>query len=242
MDLSPEEVTPIDNAAEQEPAPESGESSSSPRVRRWVWQGKFGPAFWTVASLISLTVNLILIASLIILGRELFAIKGLVGGQLINGLYKNFVRMDEAHIVTTIQVQDTILVQDEMPVVFDLPLRQDTQVLLTQNTPVKNATIYLNGSAVPLDLVLKEGTELNIRLDMTIPVSQTIPVELSVPVNLTVPVDIPLNQTELHEPFLGLRNVVAPYNELLTPLPDSWQETPLCGRWTGWLCNWILNE
>jgi hypothetical protein len=107
---------------------------------------------------------------------------------------------------------------------------------------VKNATIYLNGAAVPLDLVLKEGTELNIRLDMTIPVSQTIPVELSVPVNLTVPVDIPLNQTELHEPFLGLRNVVAPYNELLTPLPDSWQETPLCGRWTGWLCNLILNE
>ncbi len=130
MDLFPQEVTSIENAAGEELAPESGKGSSSPRVRRWVWQGKFGPAFWTVASLISLTVNLILIASLIILGRELFAIKGLVGGQLINGLYKNFVRMDEAHIVTTIQVQDTILVQDEMPVVFDLPLSppgSDTQ-------------------------------------------------------------------------------------------------------------------
>lgn len=241
MDSSPDEL-PLEDAIDQPPNLETEGNSPSPRVKRWIWQGKIGPAFWTTASLISLAVNVVLIAGLILLGRELFAIKGLVGGQLISGLYKSFVQMDEAHIVTTIQVQDTILVKDEMPVVFDLPLRQDTRVVLTQNTPVKNATIYLNGAAVPLDLVLREGTELNIRLDMTIPVSQTVPVELSVPVNLTVPVDIPLNQTELHEPFLGLRNVVAPYNELLTPLPDTWKETALCGRWTGWICNWIFNE
>lgn len=209
---------------------------------RWLWQGKVGPAFWTVASLISLTVNVVLIVVLVMLGREIFTLKGLVDRQLIGGLYKNFIQMDEAHIVTTIRVQDTIQVSDQMPVVFDLPLQQDTQVVLTQNTPVKNATIYLNGAAVPLDLVLKEGTALNIRLDMTVPVSQTIPVELSVPVDLTVPVDIPLNQTELHEPFIGLRNVVAPYNQLLSPLPDSWQETPLCGRWTAWLCRWVFEE
>ena len=209
---------------------------------RWLWQGKLGPAFWTVASLISLSINIFLIAILVLLGREIFSLKALVDQQLINGLYKNFIRMDEAHIVTTIRVQDTIQVSDQMPVVFDLPLRQDTQVVLTQNTPVKNATIYLNGAAVPLDLVLKEGTQLNIRLDMTVPVSQTIPVELTVPVDLIVPVDIPLNQTELHEPFIGLRNVVAPYNQLLTPLPDSWQETALCGSWTGWLCGWIFEE
>ncbi|MGW8249027.1 MAG: hypothetical protein ACWGO1_00165, partial [Anaerolineales bacterium] len=79
-------------------------------------------------------------------------------------------------------------------------------------------------------------------LDMTVPVSQTIPVQLSVPVDLTVPVDIPLNQTELHEPFIGLRNVVAPYNSLLSLLPDSWHETPLCGRWTGWMCRWIFED
>jgi hypothetical protein len=209
---------------------------------RWLWQGKVGPAFWTVASLISLSVNIILIAILVLLGREIFTLKSLVDRQLIGGLYKNFIQMDEAHIVTSIRVQDTIQVSDQMPVVFDLPLQQDTQVVLTQNTPVKNATIFLNGAAVPLDIILKEGTPLNIRLDMTVPVSQTIPVELSVPVDLTVPVDIPLNQTELHEPFIGLRNVVAPYNQLLSPLPDSWQETPLCGRSTGWLCRWIFAE
>jgi hypothetical protein len=207
---------------------------------RWLWQGKIGPALWTVASLISLTINIILVAVLVLLGREIFTLKSLVDQQLIGGLYKNFIQMDQAHIVTTIRVQDTILVRDQMAVVFDLPLQQDTQVVLTQNTPVKNATIFLNGAAVPLDIILKEGTPLNIRLDMTVPVSQTIPVELSVPVDLTVPVDIPLNQTELHEPFIGLRTVVAPYNQLLSPLPDTWQETPLCNRWTGWLCRWIF--
>lgn len=207
---------------------------------RWLWQGKIGPAFWTVASLISLTINIILVAILVLLGREIFDLKSLVDQQLIGGLYKNFIQMDQAHIVTTIRVQDTIQVSDQMAVVFDLPLKQDTQVVLTQNTPVKNATIFLNGAAVPLDIILKEGTPLNIRLDMTVPVSQTIPVELSVPVDLTVPVDIPLNQTELHEPFIGLRNVVAPYNQLLSPLPDSWQETPFCNRWTGWLCRFIF--
>ena len=211
-------------------------------MERYVWQGKVGPAFWTVASIFSLAVNIALIAILILVGRELFSLKSLVSTQLIGGLYKNFVRMDDAHIVTTIQVEDTIQVNDRIPVVFNLPLNQDTQVVLTRNVPVKNATIILNGVSVPLDIILKKGTALDIHLDMTIPVSQSVPVELNVPVNLTVPVDIPLNQTELHEPFLGLRNVVAPYNDLLTPLPDSWQETSLCGSGTGWLCRWIFGE
>lgn len=240
MDIYQEES--FDGVPGEVPSPEDGESLPPANRPRWLWQGKVGPAFWTVASLISLTVNIVLIAVLVLLGREIFTLKSLVGQQLIGGLYKNFVSMDDAHIITTIQVQDTILVRDQMPVVFDLPLSQDTQVVLTQNTPVKNATIFLNGVAVPLDIILKEGTPLNIRLDMVVPVSQTIPVELNVPVDLTVPVDIPLNQTELHEPFIGLRNVVAPYNQLLAPLPDSWQETPLCGPWTGWLCSWIFGE
>jgi hypothetical protein len=214
----------------------------SPRVERYVWQGKIGPAFWTVASVISLTVNIILIALLILVGRELFGLKELVSTQLIGGLYKNFIQMDEAHIKTTIQVEDVIQVKDEIPVVFDLPLQRDTQVVLTRNVPVNNATIYLNGVAVPLDIVLKKDTALDVHLDLTVPVSQSVPVVLDVPVSLSVPVDIPLNQTELHEPFLGLRNVVAPYNALLAPLPDSWQETSLCGEGAGWLCRWFFGE
>ena len=247
MEPSPDETPvgetgPAEASAEDASPSTARRSSLPPNVERYVWQGKIGPAFWTVASVFSLAVNIFPIAILILVGRELFSLKSLVSTQLIGGLYKNFVRMDDAHIVTTIQVEDTIQVKDQIPVVFTLPLQQDTQVVLTRNAPVKNATIFLNGAAVPLDIILKEGTALDIRLDMTIPVSQSVPVVLNVPVNLSVPVDIPLNQTELHEPFLGLRDVVAPYNDLLRPLPDSWQETSFCGSGTGWLCRWIFGE
>lgn len=206
------------------------------------------PVFWTVASVISLGVNLFLFAIILLLGRELFTIKNVVSKQLIGGLYDNFVLMDQAHIRTeilvkdTIQVQDTITVNDTIPVVFNLPLQQDTEVRLTENTEVRNATIFLNGQAVPLDLVLKKGTRLNIKLDLTVPVSQTVPVVLNVPVNLSVPValkvpvDIALSETDLHTPFTGLQNVIGPYKSLLDAPPNSWAETPVCGPLTGWLC------
>jgi len=54
-------------------------------------------------------------------------------------------------------------------------------------------------------------------------------------VNLTVPVDIPLANTQLHEPFAGLQDVVAPYKKLLDGLPDSWGDV-LCLPFKGWLC------
>jgi hypothetical protein len=194
-----------------------------PRLRPFLWRGRLGPAFWTVASTLSLVVNIILIVVLILLGRQLFFLKkAIVSDQLINGLYDNFVLMDKAHIKTTITVSDTIQVIDTIPVVFDLPLSQKTVVVLTEDTPVENATIFLNGQPVPLDLILREGTRLGIKLDMTVPVNQTIPVVLNVPVNLQVPVDIPLDQTELHQPFVGLQRVVSPFRQLLGEVPDSW--------------------
>jgi len=189
-----------------------------------LWQGRIGPAFWTVASILSLAVNVILLVLLILLGRNLFDIKGLINHQLIGGLYYNFLLMDQARIKTSVQVEDTIQVEDSMPVVFDLPLEQDTTVVLTKETPIKNATIYLNGQPVPIDIVLREGTPLSIHLDLTVPVNQTIPVSLDVPVNLTVPVEIPLNETDLHRPFIGLQNVISPFYWELNKLPDSWAE------------------
>jgi hypothetical protein len=207
-----------------------------------VYQGKFGPAFWTIASIVSLTVNCILIIVLIFLGRNLFAIKGLVQNQLIGGLYNNFVKMDEAHIVTTITVSDTIYVNDTIPVVFDLPLKQHTTVVLTTDTPVRKATVILNNSPVTTDIILRKGTKLNIGLDLVVPVSQTIPVALTVPVQLTVPVDIALDKTDLHEPFTGLQAVLNPYRSLLGSLPDTWHGLPICGPFTGWICAFILGK
>ncbi len=207
-----------------DPLDEPPAAANSPRWRRVVWQGRFLPALWTIASILSLVVNVILIIIVLILASQLFSIKRLVGDELIGGLHSNFVKMDQASIITTILVSDTIHVSDTMPVVFNLPLKQETGVILTKDAYIKKATVFLNGSAVPTDIILKKGTALNIMLDMNVPVNQTIPVQLTVPVQLKVPVNIPLSQTELHIPFVGLRQVVEPYKTLLDPLPGSWKE------------------
>ena len=213
----------------------------SPRLQRTVYQGKFAPAFWTVASVISLVVNVILIAVILILGRQLFNLRTIVSEGLVGGLYENFVKMDQAHIITEINVSSTIQVQDEIDVVFDLPLNQDTEVILTQATSINGATIFLNGAAVPLDIILPSGTALNIGMDMVVPVNTTIPVSLDVPVNLTVPVDIPLEETQLHEPFVGLRTVVEPYNTILSDTPSGWEQIEACDHWySRWLCKFVF--
>jgi hypothetical protein len=200
------------------------------RMRPYIWQGEVGTAFWRTTSIISLLVDLVLILIVLILATQLFALKRLVGEGLVGGLYSNFVKMDEANIRTTITVKDTIIVRDTIPVVFTIPLKAETGVTLTKDAYIDNATVFLNGSGVTTDIILKKGTLLNIYLDMNVPVDQMLAVELKVPVELTVPVDIPLEQTELHEPFVGLQNVVAPYNDLLNDLPNSWTDA-LCPDW-----------
>ena len=204
------------------------------------WQGKITPAFWTVASVFSMTVNIILLVILILLGRQLFALKSLVQEGLVGGLYRNFVLMDKAHIQATVDVTDTIQVDDEIPVAFDLPLNQDTTVVLVTDTTIPGATVYLNESPVKTTVVLPSGTPLEIALNLSVPVSTNVPIKLEVPVALKVPVDIPLAETELHAPFTGLQSVVSPYQDLLTSLPDSWRETPACGSLTLWFCKWIF--
>lgn len=222
-------------ANENAPKPESGRRSKRQRLewRRLIWQGRVGPAFWTVASLLSLGTNIILIILLILIGQQLFALKRLVSEQLIGGLYQNFVLMDQGRIKTTIQVSDSI------PVQFQLPVDTVTTVRLTEDTRIRGATVNLSTGGLrinnaPTSIVLPAGTELPIKLNIVVPV------DASVPVQLTVPVDIPLNQTELHKPFVGLQQVVAPYHQMLSEAPDSWQETPLCNQQNDWLCQTIL--
>ena len=185
---------------------------------------KWRQIFWTAASVLSMIVNVLLIVIVLVLLRYLFDLNKIVEYDLIGGLHDNFVKMDAASIKTTISVVDTIKVDDTIPVVFDLPLQQDTIVTLTENVSIPNTIVYLNGIPVYTTVVLPSGTPLSINLDLVVPVSTTIPVVLDVPVALQVPVDIPLNRTELHEPFVGLRDVVSPYRDLLADLPDSWQD------------------
>lgn len=230
-DPAAEDHTPL-------PAPDGDQPGTAPGPARarWVWQGKLPDAFWKTATLFSLVVNLALVIGLILLGLMIFQIKQAIAQPLVGGLHTSFVQMDAAHIVTNIQVvdtihvKDTIHVNDTLPVVFDLPLSTNTIVTLTRDTPIPNTTVYLNGLAVPTNIILPAGTPLNINLNLVVPVSKTVPVvldvpvNLSVPVNLNVPVDIPLRQSELHTPFTNLANLIGPYDTLLAATPSSWSE------------------
>jgi hypothetical protein len=198
-------------------------SSPSPASRRPGLSG-----FWKFVTLFSFVINVVLVLVLLILITQLFAIRNKIAKPLIGGLYENFVAMDAAHIRTSALVSDTILVQDTMPVVFDLPLNADTIVVLTKDTPIPQTMVNIDTGIinlnVPAVVTLPKGTPLSIHLSLVVPVSQTIPFTLKVPVKLNVPVDIPLNQTELHEPFTNFALLVAPYNELLNKTPGSLKE------------------
>ena len=174
----------------------------------------FGPPFWTIASLLSLSVNLILFVALVVVWMKIPSINmgGVtnIGVSLLGGLYTNFEKMDRAHITRIVPVEATI------PVKFDLAINQQTTVVLSQDVTIENARVTvstggLNITRALTTIVLPQGTNLPIVLNFTVPV------ETTVPVNLNVNVDIPLSETQLHEPFLGLRNVVQPFYCLINP-------------------------
>ncbi len=195
-------------------------------------QFHFMPAFWTITSVISITINVVLIVALILIANLLFSLKSVVEKQLIGGLTNNFELMDQAQITTQVNVSTTV------PAKFDLPLETDTTVTLTQDTTIKGAYVSLTTgglsiTSAPTNIILPSGTVLPIHLSLVVPVDQQIPV------NLVVPVDIPLNQTELHQPFVGLQNVVQPYQKLLDGIPNSW-EAILCGQKPSDFCKAVV--
>jgi hypothetical protein len=210
------EVNPVPTAVTAKPA------ATKPAARPFFQAGKLLPAFWTTASVLSFIVNVILIVVLVVVGQQLFTLKQLVNDHLLGGLYENFILMDRAHIKTNITVEDNIAIN------FDLPISQETTVTLTQDTRITGA--YVGVLSAPTTVTLPAGTTLPIRLEMTVPVSTTIPIKLN------VPVDIPLEQTELHQPFVGLQKVVSPFYWMLQPQIKTSGDVPACQGQAGWFC------
>ncbi|NLX09448.1 MAG: hypothetical protein GXY36_07305 [Chloroflexi bacterium] len=183
------------------------------RFRVW-WN-----SFKTVAILLSFILNLVLIIVVLLLLMQIFQIKNGILEPLIDGLHSSFVGLDEATIIRTIQVED------EIPVVFDLPLNQRTNVVLVEDVRLDaNATFTLPGGGGMIngrvDIVLPRDLVLPVQLNMIVPV------DTQIPVNLAVDVEIPLNETELHAPFVNLRDLLEPYVRILDHLPDGWDEVP----------------
>ncbi|HAV77488.1 MAG TPA: hypothetical protein DCX53_09045 [Anaerolineae bacterium] len=169
---------------------------------------KFLPAFWTIASAMSFIVNIVLVIVLAVLLQNFKAVGVTVTGltdHLLGGLYTNFVKMDQAHITTTIPVSK------EIPVQFTLNVSGPTNVTLSQDVPISGALVTVNTGGLNINnaranIVLPQGTVLPIIIqNLSVPVDQKVLAELD------VAVDIPLNQTDLHEPFVGLQKVVEPF-------------------------------
>jgi len=52
-------------------------------------------------------------------------------------------------------------------------------------------------------------------------------------------VDIPLQETELHKPFIGLQQVVSPFYNMLLPDYKKPGDVPACQS-APWLCNMLF--
>jgi hypothetical protein len=223
---------------------DAGESyRRHPRLQKVIYQGKFLPAFWTVAGIFSLVVNIILIAVLVSFGHYFFELKTLVSEGLVSGMSDSLALMDKAHIVMTVPVETTVQLQDNLPVVFDLSINENTQVNLAEDTRIPGAYIYLNNTAVLTDLDLPAGTPLNFTLNTTIPVSQSIPVDVTVPVSLLVPLDVAIDQTDLHQSIVGMQSAIEPYRSFLGSTFNSPKEIMLCKQWwASWLCTILFGN
>jgi hypothetical protein len=178
---------------------------------------RFGPTFWTIASVISLLVNIGTVIALIVVMQMLGGPKKTLAlaqdqaSGLLGGLYLNFVKMDSASIKTTIHVEKDI------PVQFSLNVSGPTEVTLTRDVTINGALVTVNTGGLNINnaranIVLPKGTLLPINIENLV-----VPVDKTVRAVLDVPVDIPLNHTELHEPFVGLQKVVEPYYCFLQP-------------------------
>lgn len=179
------------------------------------------PAFWTIASIISLGVNIVLLA--VLLGAlHGFDISGLgqMGTGLVGGLYSNFEKMDAAHIKTTIPVQSNI------PLSMSIPVQTTTNISLASAVEIPNAHVKISTGTFNIDsdadVTLPAGTNLSVVLNFSVPVQTTVPVTLS------VPVDIALNQTDLHPAITGLESTIKPLYCILDPNAISISNVPVC--------------
>jgi hypothetical protein len=183
-------------------------------------------AFWDVATIFSLIVNVIFVCILIAMALQIKNLETSVkavdalGNNVLGGLYGNFVKMDQASINTTIAVDAQI------PLNFTLPVAQNTTVVLTSNVNIPNAHVVINTGGLNINslasVTLPAGTSLPIQLNLDIPVQSTIPISLQVPVS------IPLNQTELHEPFTGLQTTIRPLYCMLNKNAQYPEGTYIC--------------
>lgn len=188
------------------------DSTSQKQSRR----ARFWAAFKNFALLFSFLVNLILVIVILLLIQPLFMAKTQIAEPLLGDLDAAFAALGKTRIVTTVAIDDSL------PVVFDLPLQQNTNVVLTEPVPLSVPTTFSLGNQGTIygwvSLNLPAGMVLPVALNLNVPVSTTVPVVMQVPVT------IPLDEAGMEPAITQLRGVFRPIQATLQQLPDSPRE------------------
>jgi hypothetical protein len=205
------------------------ESGRKPGGRRLPDKYRMRTAMWDLSSVISLVVNAVLLAIVLLLAFRIHTLENTING-LLGGLYDNFVRMDNSYITTTIQVEDM-----PIPLDFTLPVVQEqTNVTLTQDVTIRNAYVVIDTGMLdinaPATVTLPAGTILPVALRMDVPVQTTVLVDLEVPVNIELASASSSDPAiaNLHTAFLGLQDTIGPLYCLLDPAALDYRARPLC--------------
>ena len=211
--------TPVSTAA-SEKLPKSEQPLQEMEIETITQSGmprgeRFLRALWTTASVFSMILNIVLIIVLVIAVwayRDIKLPEGVdisILNNLLSGLYSNFEKMDRATIETVIPVDAQI------PLDITVPVQTRTQITLSETVNIPNAQVVINTGGLNINstarVTLPAGTPLMVDLNFNLPVRDTIPIHLEVPVS------IPMANTELHEPFVGLQDVVRPLYCLVDP-------------------------
>ncbi len=178
---------------------------------------RFWDAAKTITLIASMVINLILIVAVVTLANQVGAIK--------LTLYSVLGQLDSAfEDLAKVVVNDTIHINQQVPVRFDLPLRQDTVVTTNGAVPITTQATFslgqfgsINGT---VSLQLPPGTSLPVHLELTVPVSNSIPVVFDQPVS------IPLVDKGLGPVVAKLRAALGPIIDLVKQLPDRFVIVP----------------
>ncbi len=196
------------------PAPAPVVPPEKPRKSR---PRKFWDAAKTLSLIVSMIVNLVLIIAVVILANQVGAIKTTLAGVL-GQLDSAFNGLGQAVI------SDTIKISQEVPVQFDLPLKQDTVVTTRAPVPINTQATFSLGQFGSINgvvtLQLPAGTSLPVHLELTVPVSNSIPVVFDQPVT------IPLADKGLGPVVSKLRGALGPIINLVHQLPDRFVIIP----------------
>ncbi len=193
------------------------QSAANRSVKRGGGFGLLWNAFKNIAIVFSFIVNIILVLVLLLAPEPVFMAKSQVAEPLLLDLDSAFASLGDTRIQSTVYITDTL------PVVFELPLAQTTDVVLVSAVPLQAPATFVlpgGGGAIhgTVQLALPQGMALPVALNFMVPVSTTVEVKMQ------VPVEIPLAEAGMAPAIEQLRAVFSPLAGAVQSLPNSTEE------------------